>query len=130
MSGPPHRFPDAALLATGYLRPLLPGVHVGTAVPRPRLPEMVLLRRIGGTQRNAGVDDARIDIQVWAPTDDRATELAEDTRAHLAAIGQHRPEVRQVDTSTGPTLIPDAPADVPRALMTITLSVRGVAVPA
>ncbi|NJQ14225.1 hypothetical protein [Streptomyces bohaiensis] len=129
MTGPAHRFPDAARLAVDYLRPLLPGVHVGTAVPRPRLPEMVLLRRIGGSQRNALVDDARLDVQVWAGSDARATELAEEARAHLAAIGRHRSEVRQVDVSTGPTLIPDAPADVPRALMTITLSVRGAAVP-
>jgi hypothetical protein len=125
MAAPAVRFPDATLLATGYLRPLLAPVHVGSRVPDPRPAEMVLLRRLGGTRRNAVVDGARIDVQVWAPDDPRASELAETARYHLARICEYVPEVRVSAEETGPTLIPDAPADVPRALMTVVLSVRG-----
>ncbi|WP_234314006.1 hypothetical protein [Streptomyces sp. NBRC 109706] len=112
-------------MAVDYLRPLLDPVHVGTRVPRPRLPEMVLLRRLGGPRRNPIVDDARIDVQVWAPDDSRASDLAESARYHLARICEAVPEVRVSTEETGPTLIPDAPSDVPRVLMTVVLSVRG-----
>jgi hypothetical protein len=125
MAAPAVQFPDATLLATGYLRPLMSGVHVGSRVPRDRPVEMVLLRRLGGSRRNPIVDDARIDVQVWAGDDARASELAESARYHLARICEAVPEVRVSAEETGPTLIPDAPSDVPRALMTVVLSVRG-----
>ncbi|MFI9465756.1 hypothetical protein [Streptomyces xiamenensis] len=125
MAGPATQFADATLLATKYLRPLMGGVHVGSVVPRPRLPEMVLLRRIGGPRRNGLVDDARIDVQVWADSDHRAEEIASAARYHLARICEARREIRQFDEEIGPTLIPDAPSDVPRVLMTVVLSVRG-----
>jgi hypothetical protein len=125
MAAPAVRFPDATLLATTYLRPLLAPVHVGSQVPRERPVEMVLLRRLGGPRRNPIVDDARIDVQVWAADDPRASELAETARYYLARICEHVPEVRVSTEETGPTLIPDAPSDVPRALMTVVLSVRG-----
>lgn len=118
-------FDDATLLATTYLRPLLDPVHVGTRVPRPRLPEMVLLRRVGGPRRNALIDDARIDVQVWAASDERAMAIARLARYELARAGEVLHAVRQVSEETGPTLIPDAPSDVPRVLMTVVLSVRG-----
>lgn len=125
MAAPAVAFPDAMLLTVDYLRPLLAPVHVGTRVPRPRLAEMVLLRRIGGPRRNALIDDARLDVQVWAASDDGAERIAQDARFHLARICEVLPEVRQHSEETGPTLIPDAPSDVPRVLMTVVLSVRG-----
>jgi hypothetical protein len=129
MAGPVVQFPDSMLLATEYLRPLIAPVHVGTEVPSPRPVEMVLLRRLGGPRRNAIVDAPRVDVQVWAASDHRAGEIAEDARYHLARICEFVPEVRTSDEETGPAFIPDAPSDVPRVLMTIVLSVRG-AVPA
>lgn len=125
MAAPTVRFPDATLLATSYLRPLMAPVHVGSQVPHDRPVEMVLLRRLGGPRHNAIVDDARIDVQVWAPDDPRASDLAETARYHLARMPEHVPEVRVSAEESGPTLIPDAPSDVPRALMTVVLSVRG-----
>lgn len=125
MPAPAVAFPDATLLATTYLRPLMTPVHVGSKVPGTRPAEMVLLRRLGGPRRNALVDGARIDVQVWAPNDARAAELAETARYHLARICEALPAVRQSAEETGPTIIPDAPSDLPRALMTVVLSVRG-----
>lgn len=129
MAGPAVEFPDATLIATSYLRPLMAGVHVGSRVPNPRPAEMVLLRRLGGARRNPIVDAPRLDIQVWAADDARAGDLLRDARYHLARMPEHVPEVRTVEEESGPTLIPDPPSDTPRALMTVVLSVRG-AVPA
>ncbi|MDT0270582.1 hypothetical protein RM844_30345 [Streptomyces sp. DSM 44915] len=125
MAAPATAFDDATLLATAYLRPLLDPVHVGTRVPRPRLPEMVLLRRVGGPRRNALIEDARIDVQVWAASDERAMEIARHARYELARICEREPRVRQFAEESGPQMIPDAPSDVPRVLMTVVLSVRG-----
>jgi hypothetical protein len=125
MAAPAVEFDDVTLLATGYLRPLMDGVHVGSRVPEARPAEMVLLRRLGGPRRNPIVDDARIDVQVWAPSDDRAVEITKRARYHLATICQHVPQVRAYGEESGPALIPDPPSDVPRALMTVVLSVRG-----
>jgi hypothetical protein len=125
MAAPAVRFPDATLLATAYLRPLMSGVHVGATVPQARPVEMVLLRRLGGPRRNPLVDDARLDVQVWAADDPRAAELAETARYHLARICEYVPEVRVSAEESGPTMIPDPPSDVPRVLMTVVLSVRG-----
>lgn len=125
MAAPVVVFPDATLLATTYLRPLLAPVHVGSQVPRARPVEMVLLRRLGGPRRAPIVDAARLDVQVWAGSDPRAAELAETARYHLARMPEHVPEVRVSEEETGPTQIPDAPSDTPRVLMTVVLSVRG-----
>ncbi|MGP4114659.1 hypothetical protein ACTWP5_27585 [Streptomyces sp. 4N509B] len=125
MAAPAVVFPDATLLATSYLRPLMAPIHVGSKVPSQRPVEMVLLRRLGGGRRNPLVDAPRLDIQVWAPDDPRADDLTQTARYHLARICEHVPEVRTYEEESGPTLIPDAPSDVPRALMTIVLSVRG-----
>lgn len=125
MAAPVVAWPDVTLLATQYLRPRLGGVPVGSRIPRPRPAEFVVLRRVGGSQRGPLTDDARLDVQVWAEADERAMEIGALTRYQLGLMPQHVPVVRQFGEDAGPNLIPDAPSDVPRVLLTVVLSVRG-----
>lgn len=125
MAAPVVAWPDVTLLATQYLRGRLGGVQVGSRIPRPRPVEFVVLRRVGGPRRNPLVDDARLDVQVWAEADERAMEIASLARYQLGLMPQHVPAVRQFGEDAGPTLIPDAPSEVPRVLLTVVLSVRG-----
>lgn len=125
MAAPVVAWPDVTLLATQYLRDRLGGVQVGSRIPCPRPVEFVVLRRVGGPRRNPLVDDARLDVQVWAMTDERAMEIASLARYQLGLMPQHVPAVRQFGEDAGPNLIPDAPSDVPRVLLTVVLSVRG-----
>ncbi|MGW9617204.1 hypothetical protein ACWGUP_17795 [Streptomyces diastaticus] len=125
MAAPVVAWPDVTLLATQYLRDRLGGVQVGSRIPRPRPVEFVVLRRVGGPRRNPLVDDARLDVQVWAETDERAMEIASLARYQLGLMPQHVPAVRQFGEDAGSNLIPDAPSDVPRVLLTVVLSVRG-----
>lgn len=124
MAAPVVVWPDVTMLAANYLAGLL-DVPVSARIPRPRPDQFVVLRRVGGPRRNALTDDARLDVQVWAPSDARAVEIAQQARRHLAEMPQHLAEVRQFAEDSGPTLIPDAPSDVPRVLLTVVLSVRG-----
>lgn len=124
MAAPVVVWPDVTMLAANHLADLM-DVPVTARVPRPRPAEFVVLRRVGGPQRNAVTDDARLDVQVWAPSDARAVAIAQQARRHLAEMPQHVDQVRQFAEDSGPTLIPDAPSDVPRVLLTVLLSVRG-----
>lgn len=124
MAAPVVVWPDVTMLAANHLAGLL-DVPVSARVPRPRPDEFVVLRRVGGPRRNALTDDARLDVQVWAPSDARAVAIAQQARRHLAEMPQHVDQVRQFTEDAGPTLIPDAPSDVPRVLLTVVLSVRG-----
>lgn len=124
MAAPVVVWPDVTMLATGRLAALM-DVPVSARIPRPRPDEFVVLRRVGGPRRSALTDDARLDVQVWAQSDARAVEIAQQARRWLAELPQHLDEVRQFGEDSGPTLIPDAPSDVPRVLLTVVLSVRG-----
>lgn len=124
MAAPVVVWPDVTMLAADYLAGLL-DVPVSARVLRPRPDEFVVLRRVGGPRRGPLTDDARLDVQVWAPSDARAVEIAQQARRYLSEMPQHLNEVRQFAEDSGPTLIPDAPSDVPRVLLTVVLSVRG-----
>lgn len=124
MAAPVVVWPDVTMLAAGHLAGLM-DVPVSARVPRPRPDEFVVLRRVGGPQRGPLTDDARLDVQVWAPSDARAVAIAQQARRYLAEMPQLVDTVRQFTEDSGPTLIPDAPSDVPRVLLTVVLSVRG-----
>lgn len=124
MAAPVVAWASATALAANHLAGLM-AVPVGVRIPRPRPAEFVVLRRVGGPRRNALMDDARLDVQVWAASDARAEEIAAQARYHLAQMPQLVHDVRQFAEDSGPTLIPDAPSDVPRVLLTVVLSVRG-----
>lgn len=100
-----YLLPDAEAWLIDYLRPLLVDVTVSNAVPNPRMPKMVVVRRDGGPG-DLVLDRPRMSVRVWAESDEDVTDLAATVRAHLFAAPGNGPCRRWVEQS-GPTPIPD-----------------------
>lgn len=115
-------FPDIEMWATGdgqegrplgYLRstlaeraePYAQDVYLSNKVPSPRRDRMVICRRDGGTS-NGLRDQPRLSVQVWALTEQDATDLARLVAALLWAAPDGDP-VLMVRQQSGPTPIAD-----------------------
>lgn len=123
---------DADLWWTVYIRGALVGrgesyaqnVYVGRAVPNERKDRMVLLRRDGG-QVTGLFDQPRVSLDVWAKTEQDATNLASlvvalALKAPLADAG-----VTHVRHLSGPNAVPDESGQ-PRRLCLIEATHRAV----
>lgn len=79
------QFPDAELWATGYVRAFLnDGTYVSNRKPQEHEPErLVVIRRNGGiaARHMRRFDRPRLGVNVWAPTEHEANELAAKVRA-------------------------------------------------
>lgn len=125
-------FPDVELLLTGRLRALLAGrpepyaegVHVSNSVPSPRKDRMVIVRRDGGPIVGER-DQARAGINVWATSEQHATDLARLVAALLRGLPDGDP-ILAVPSVTGPSTIPDESRQ-PRRYLTCEIHTRGVA---
>lgn len=108
---PPLLFPDVELLLTTRLRALIDArpepyawaVFVGNAVPKQRRDRMVIVRRDGGN-RAGHRDNARVGLNVWAPTEQEATDLARLVAALMYALPTGAP-ILAVTQLSGPTPI-------------------------
>lgn len=69
-----------------HLEAALGGVAVRTSVPDPRPRELVVVRREGGRRQDALVDSPGIGVDVWAPTEARACEIAHAAADAMAAL--------------------------------------------
>ena len=88
-------------LIRGALTPDWPGLKADRAKPDGGK-HIVTVSRSGGLLRGPALDHARLSINVYAPTEDEASRLAEDVRALLNGH-QHRPFTRiSID---GPTAV-------------------------
>lgn len=121
-------FADAEAVLTTYLREALlaagvTDVFVGTDLPNPRRPRMLLVRRDGGVAPDRFRDRPRVSFRVY---DDEATVsgLLSDVRDLVARSPGYGP-VRAVRESGGPLRVPDAEHAV--RLFTYDLTLRGVA---
>ena len=122
-------FPDVELWACGWLRtaldartePYADGVKVGTTVPNPRPARLVTIRRDGGPRLDTVRESARIGVNVWAGTEQDASDLAALVRALLWSAPDGAPVCRVVELS-GPSPVAD---DQPRRYMTFELIVKG-----
>lgn len=79
------RLPRTDALLMGLLRPVLPAhVRAGTRVPA-RMPlPFVLARRTGGSSIHPEfLDQAVVDVQTWAPTDEESEALSQLVRDTL-----------------------------------------------
>lgn len=120
-------FPDAAAVASGYLRPRLAD-PVGTLVPTVRPPRFILVRRLGGPRRNVVVDAPMLGIECWAESDEAAADLAQVCRAHLHAMTgsvQGGVAVYRTAEAGGPASLPDPLSDQPRYTFTVIIEMRG-----
>ena len=122
-------FPDVELVITTYLRqalnarwePYIFGVKVGTTVPKHRPVRLVTVRRDGGPRLDHVREAARVGVNVWAGTEQDASDLAALIRALMWAAPDGAPICRVVELS-GPSPVADV---VPRRYLTFELIVRG-----
>jgi hypothetical protein len=123
--------PDSAAVATTFLTAQLAGIHVGTVIPKIRPASFVLVRRLGGVQRNRVVDEALLGVECWAATDAAAHDLAQQCRALLHSLeGSYVGSVwvYRITEAGGPSDLPDPLSDVPRYVFSLAIAVRGAAV--
>lgn len=123
--------PDVELWATRWLRaalaargePYAANVYVSNAVPAQRRDRMVLLRRDGGLRLDLLREAARLGVQVWATTDQDASDLARLVAALLWSAPDGQP-VLKVTQPTGATPVAD-PSGQPLRYMTFEVTTRG-----
>lgn len=121
----PIIFPDVELWATGYLRTALashgyPSMFVSNK--RETQTTAVWVRRDGGPTLDHVREAARLGVNVFAPTEQAATDLARTVSALLRAAADGSPVVLVTQTS-GASPIPDESG--PRRYMTFEITVRG-----
>lgn len=64
----------------------LPGVEVRVSVPDPRPERLVVVRRDGGAMRDGLVDEATLQVLMWAPTEAEASALAMRVSAAMLSL--------------------------------------------
>lgn len=122
-------FPDVELWATDYLRTALASrseeyadAKVSNAVPTTMPARLVAVRRDGGPELDVARELARLGVNIYAPTEQEATDLARLVRALLKAAPDGKPVCKV--TTTGPSPIPDR-SGKPHRYFTVELIVRG-----
>lgn len=130
----PIRFPDIELVLTGKYRTALTGrpeayasnVFVSNTVPNPRKERMVIVRRDGGTQAET-VDRPRVNLRVWAKTEQDANDLARLVMALAPSFADGDPIVAVPTLGrSGPFSVADESGQ-PLRSMTVEFHARGVA---
>lgn len=122
----PIVFPDVELWATGYLRTALAAHgYAGTFVSNRRENQAVAvwIRRDGGPTLDPIREVARLGVNVFAKTEQAATDLGRTVSALLRAAADGDPVLR-VEQVAGPSPIADTSG--PRRFMSFELTVRGV----
>jgi hypothetical protein len=124
MTAPAIIFPDVELEVTAYLRDALaangyPDMFVSNR--RETQPTAVWVRRDGGPVLDVVRESARLGVNVFAPTEKAATDLARTVSALMRVAADGDPIVRVVQTS-GPSPIADS---TPRRYMTFEVTTRG-----
>ena len=79
-------FPDSEELFRVALATMLAEVTGSTVpaftkVPNPRLPEFLVVRRVGGSRRDLVTDVPVLQVEVWAATESRADRLSQVVRS-------------------------------------------------
>lgn len=123
----PVVYPDAQQVLVEYLRPLIAPVSIGVRVPNPRPTTFVTVRRAGGVADEV-VERARVDVFVWAASDEAAHDLAQSIRRYVARMPMDYVGAQVIQTAefAGPQPAPD-PSNQPRWLVTPEITLRGVA---
>jgi hypothetical protein len=120
-------FPDATAVVIGILADQLTAPVYG-AVPPTRPAAFVVVRRVGGPERNLVVDEPMLTIEAWADAAPAAMALAELARAHVKAaqgtVADGIPVYRVRDVA-GPAFLPDPESTQPRVTQTVMVQLRG-----
>lgn len=125
-------FPDAELWATTRVRALLTGrpesyvtgVKVSNVIPAVRADRMVIVRRDGGPARGV-FDHPRLSIQVWAKSEQDATDLARLVSALMRRLPGDG-VCTAVSQNSGPNPVADASGQ-PLRYLVFDATLRGTA---
>ena len=125
-------FPDIELVLTQRIRAALnarpeayaQNVHVSTSVPNPRKDRMVTVRRDGGPT-TAHRDQPRVGINVWATTEQHATDLSGLVAAILRGLPDGAP-ILAVPFISGASPVADE-SEQPLRYFTAEIHTRGTA---
>lgn len=130
----PIAFPDAEDLLVQYLGAELAArgesAMVHTQIPISRPDRFVVLPRVGGARRNLVVDSPTIAVECWGNTAESAYGLCRMVRALLGGlVGRivNGVQFYRVDELGGPVNLPDPVSHQSRYTMTVSLSLRGIA---
>lgn len=131
-------FADVVGLYTTYLREAFVArsvdVHVGTTIPNPRPETFLRVSRSGGVQRSVVIDDAQLTLEVWAPTEQDAQDLAQLVRSLIIATKGTQLDGTPVyaagdlvgpNTGSGLLYEPDRYTDLPRYSFSMAVATRG-----
>lgn len=127
----PVVFPDVELHFTGYLRARLAeraeafaaGVKVDRLAPAVLPARLVTVRRDGGGQLSAVLDNPRLTVNVWHDSHQGVADLARLVSALMWAAPNGGPVCR-VDVNSGPSRVPEENGK-PHVVMTFDAIVRG-----
>lgn len=119
-------FPDVEMWASGYLRAALAAHgYPGTFVSNRRETQdvAVWVRRDGGPELDQLREAARLSVNVFAKSEQAATDLARTVTALLRSAADGNP-VLKVEQLTGPSAVADD-SRLSRRFMSFELTVRG-----
>ena len=120
-------FGDTVKLVINQIEAVLP-VPVVAAIPNPRPDEFVLVRLLGGTQRNVVTDQPTMTVEAFSATKPGAAALLQKARAVITQMPHDRsidPPVYLVQEFAGPADLPDPESTQERHTYTVSVAVRG-----
>ncbi|ATW58730.1 tail terminator [Arthrobacter phage Urla] len=98
---------------------------VGTKPPNPRPSEFVIIRRVGGVQRDLVTDEPTILVEVWAATETRASRVAQIIRGLIHSYSEiDGYAILGCDEISGPVNLPDGLSAQVRYTATYVVAIR------
>ena len=116
------RLPDVEAMIIPFVKSKIGPTKVGAKVPNPRPATYVRAWANGGAAVNRVLERVQITVQVWAPSQVAASELAQTIRHAFLNDTATMPLVRGVEEVTRPYFNPDEGTD--RYTATYALMVR------
>ncbi len=120
-------WPPVVTLVVSYLATTMAPIPVATSVPDDRPPEFIQVRRVGGPALPPVRETVRLDVFVWAATEERAYTVGSQVREAIWALnGQTLAglPVYDVGEFLGPTMTADDETRSPQLWATYELTVR------
>lgn len=91
---------DAALMVSDYLNGLELGVTSYLAVPSERPDEFIVVEQTGGSRPDLVQSLPSVDVDCWAATRARASEISDEVAAVLISMPDDLPNVFRAEVTT------------------------------
>lgn len=120
------KFPDVDAFVVGLLNSA--GFRAGTRMQSKNVDSLPFVRVLnnGGSRISLEVEEVVFRFEAWAPTDEEASELAEEVRSEVSAWETERPgNPLRVDERSRPASYPDPESSWGRYFFNAALRMRG-----